>query len=182
MENLQLLKKGKQNKHLLAVYRDELTDVIDYTGFPVIVGNEILVLAKENDFAVDGYVAVRLSDVTYIEQVDDNGFITKVLQGEKLLDKAVAPKLTDGNNWHQLLSGVQASFGGWLTAESISPDGQCFFLGTIVRVDSNNLYMKQIDAFGKQNGEEITISLQDLVTVGFGSRYITTYQKYSKVK
>ena len=182
MEILEHLQKAKENKNLMAVYRDEMPDVVDYTGFPVVLGKEILVMARETDFNVDGYVAIRVEDVTYIEQVDDNGFISKILQGEKLYTKVVPPRLTDGNNWHQLLSGVQASFNGWLTAESISPDGQCFFLGSIVRVDSNCLYMKQVDALGKQNKEETTILLQDLVTVSFGGRYIEIYQRYARNK
>ena len=182
MEILDQLRSAKENKNLMAVYRDEMPDVIHYTGFPVVMGKEILIMARETDFTVDGYVAIRIEDVTYIEQVDDNGFISKILQGENIYTKVAPPRLTDGNNWHQLLSGVQASFNGWLTVETLSPDGQCFFLGHIVRVDSNCLYMKQVDALGKQSKEETTIPLQDLVTVNFGGRYIEIYQKYSRNK
>ncbi len=173
--------KAKENKNLLAVYRDDMAQVVDYAGFPVVMGREILVLTRESDFTTDGYVAMRNADITYIEQVDDNPFIAKVLQGEGVYSKVSAPKLTEGESWHKLLSGVQASFRGWLTAESMSEDdGQCFFLGKIARVDNNNLYMKTIDATGKQNKEEATVPLQDLVTVTFGGRYLGMYEKYTK--
>ena len=182
MELIEQLGKAKVDKNLMAVYRDKMPDIIDYTGFPVVLGNDILVLAREADFSIDGYVAMRVEDITYIEQVDDNGFITKILQGENVYTNVVPPRLTDGGNWHQLLSGVQASFNGWLTVETMSPEGQGFFLGNIVRVDSNCLYMKQVDALGKQSKDETTIILQDLVTVTFGGKYVEIYQKYSRNK
>lgn len=175
-----LLAAAKEKKSLMALYRDDLPGVADYTGFPVLVGKGLVVVARENDFLPDGYVAMNLEDVTFVEQVDDNAFIRGILQGEKLYDRATPPKLTGADNWNGLISGIQASFGGWLTVESFSEDELCFFMGVISGLDSNFLYLRQVDAMGVRHQEETTVPLQDIVTIAFGGRYIETYRKYCK--
>lgn len=179
-EIIQQLKSAKEKNCLMALYRDELEAVADYTGFVVLVGSQLVVLARESDFALDGYLALRLEDVTFLEQVDDNGFIRGVLAGEKLYDRVSPPRLTDADSWQGLLSGIQASFGGWLTVEALSDDGLCFFMGVIAGLDSNFLYLWQVDAQGIKHQEQTTVPLQDVVTIAFGGRYIETYRKYCK--
>ncbi|MEG1942960.1 MAG: hypothetical protein RR049_04015 [Angelakisella sp.] len=174
------LTAAKQKKNLMALYRDDLSNVTDYTGFPVLIGKELTILARENDFRHDGYAALRLDDITFLEQIDDNGFIRNILTGEKLYDCASAPKLTDGDSWQGIFSGVQASFGGWLCVEAIIDEELCFFMGVIGGLDSNFLYLRQVDALGVKHQEETTVPLQDIVTVTFGGRYIETYRKYCK--
>lgn len=175
-----LLAAAKEKKSLMALYRDELPNVADYTGFPVVVGKELVVLARESDFLFDGYLAMNLEDITFVEQVDDNSFIRGILQGEKLYDRATPPRLTDADSWNGLISGIQASFGGWLTVEALSEEEFCFFMGVISGLDSNFLYLRQVDAMGARHQEETTVPLQDIVTVAFGGRYIETYRKYCK--
>lgn len=174
-----VLETAKKNNNLVALYRDELP-VNEYTGFVVTLGKKLVILHRDSDFTLDGYVALRVDDVTYTEQVDDNKFMKRVLEGERLYAGTQTPKLTTAESWNELLSGVQASFGGWLTAETYSEDGQCFFLGVISRLDSNFLYLCQVDALGNKRAEETTIALQDLVTVTFGGRYLNIYRKYTR--
>jgi len=174
------LAAAKEKKSLMALYRDKLPNTLDYTGFPVLLGKELAILLRENDFQPDGYVAVRLDDLTFLEQVDDNGFIRSILQGEKLYDRVQAPKLVGADSWNSLISGIQGSFGGWLTVEALSDEELCFFMGVISALDSNYLYLRQVDALGVRHQEETTVPLQDIVTVAFGGRYIETYRKYCK--
>ncbi|MEG1687228.1 MAG: hypothetical protein RR022_02645 [Angelakisella sp.] len=168
-------------KSLVALYRDELPDFGDPTGFAVATGPLLAVLARENDFAVDGYLAVRLEDITEAEQVDDNEFVRKLLTGERVYDKVTAPRLTGCDSWHALFGGIQASYGGWLTVEASSEEGSYFYLGSIARLDPNFLYLRQVDANGTVHPEETTVPLQDIVTVGFGGRYCELYRKYVKI-
>ncbi len=176
---LQTIQDAKNNNNLISLYRDDL-QVTDYTGFITNIGKDLIVLQRENDFSLDGYVAIKLEDVTYTEIIDDNKFIRKVVSGEKLLQKLTPPKLTTADSFQSLFSGILATFGGWLTVEVMSPDGQGFFLGIITRMDSNYMYMKQVDAMGVWNKEETTIPLQDIVTITFGGRYVEIYRKYVK--
>lgn len=179
-EILQQLTTAKDKKNLLAVYRDDLAFSTDYVGFPVAIGKELCIFARENDFQLDGYAALRLEDITLTEAVDDNGFMKKLLTGEKLYEKATAPRLTGADSWKALLDGVQASFGGWLTVESETEEEPAFAMGLISRLDSNFLYLRQVEPDGSFHQETTTVPLQDILTVTFGGRYVETYRKYCK--
>lgn len=174
------LETARQRRQLLALYRDELPDCADHTGIPVLVGPSLVLLHRELDFGLDGYVALRAADISCTEQVDACGFIAAILRGEKTYDKVAVPKLCGVESWQGLLGGVQAGFGGWLTVETVADDGCCFFLGVISRLDQNYLYLRQVEADGQRHQEETTVPLQDIVTVAFGSRYLELYKKYCR--
>ncbi|WP_071431269.1 hypothetical protein [Angelakisella massiliensis] len=180
-EMLSRLKKAREKHSLMAVYRDGL-EVEDYSGIPVAVGRQLVILHRNRDFLLDGYAALRLEDITELEQMDDNDFIRKVCVGEKLYDKASAPRLTSAEDWFQLLGGIKGSFGGWLAVECVSEGELCFYLGTISRVDVNFLQLRQVDADGFRHEEDTTVPLQDLLTVTFGDRYLEIYKKYTNKK
>lgn len=174
------LTTAKEKRQLTALYRDELSQVSDYSGIPVVLGRQLVVLARETDFSLDGYVALRLADVTFLEQVDDAPFIRKLAEGEGLYQKAQPPKLADGDSWQGLVGGIKAGWGGWMTAETVDDEGSCFLMGVLSRLDSTYLYLHQVDADGTRRQEETTVPLQDLVTVTFGGRYVELYRKYTK--
>lgn len=176
------LKNAREKRQLMALYRDGLEQSADYTGVPVLLCRELVVLLRENDFAPDGYAAMRVADITYMEQVDESPFIRKLLAGEKFYDRVATPRLVGAESWKSLLDGVKASFGGWLTVETMGDEGCCFFMGSIARLDSNFLYLRQVEADGTIHQEETTIPLQDIITVTFGGRYIETYRKYLQGK
>lgn len=172
------LNTAKAERQLLAVYRDGLAQSTDYTGFPVLVGRSLLLLAREVDFALDGYVAMRLEDVSFLEQVDDNAFIRRLITGEKLYDRLKTPPLAGADNWKAILDCIKASFGGWLSVESYDGGESSFIMGNISRLDPNFLYMRQVSADGTRHQEETTVPLQDITTITFGGRYIDLYKKY----
>lgn len=178
----QALEQGRIQKQLVAVYRDGLPQSADYTGFPVLVGEELMMLMREGDFALDGYVAMRLCDITQVEQVDDLPFIRKIATGENLYRQARPPKLAGSDSWRDVLGGVQSGFGGWLMVDSFDGEDSCFYMGIISRLDQNFLYIRQVGADGVRHQEETTVPLQDIVTIAFGTRYIELYRRYSAQK
>lgn len=62
-EMLSRLKKAREKHSLMAVYRDGL-EVEDYSGIPVAVGRQLVILHRNRDFLLDGYAALRLEDIT----------------------------------------------------------------------------------------------------------------------
>ena len=175
------LNRAREKRNLMAVYRDRL-EVEDCSGIPVAVGRQLLILHRNRDFLLDGYLALRLEDITQLEQMDESDFIRRVCGGEKLYEKAAAPRLTSAEDWFQLLGGVKGSFGGWLAVECLSEGELCFYLGVISRLDVNFLQLRQVDADGFRHEEDTTIPLQDILTVSFGDRYLEIYKKYTNKK
>ncbi len=174
-----LLDKAQKQKNMVVVYRDKL-DGAFYGGIPVLQSRELLVLAREQEFRLDGWIAVRQKDITLVEQYDDNDFCRRVLEGEGVYAQAKAPAFRSCEDWRQLLEGIRKSLGGWVTVECEAPDEMLFFVGVVSSVDGNYLMMRRVDADGHWHPDETTVPLQDITAVSFGGRYLGIYEKYCK--
>ena len=88
-ESIQALQDAAQAGSVMAVYRDETGD--SWSGIPVATGPAIAVLARERDFVLDGYIAIGASQITGVEQYDDNDFIRRAMKGEGVYDGCKRP-------------------------------------------------------------------------------------------
>ena len=104
MQDRELLQKALQNKNMMVLYRDDLM-APETAGIPVAVENELVVLHRQTNFALDGYAALRTGDITEAEQMDDVPFLKKVLTAEKVYDAVKAPGFCC-RNWQTLCSGL----------------------------------------------------------------------------
>ena len=77
-EMMAALEAAAQKKQLMAVYRDDTGD--SWSGIPVMTGPALVVLARERDFTLDGYLAITAGQITGVEQYDDNDFIRRVMK------------------------------------------------------------------------------------------------------
>lgn len=146
-EDKTLLESAKANKNMVVVYRDDIGGTY-YGGIPMVLSPELLVLAKEREFSLDGYVAVRLRDITMVEQYDDNDFCRRALEGEGVYRQAVLPKLRGSRDWRQLLEGIRDNYRGWLSVECETPEDDLFYVGQVLTVDESILTLSRVDADG----------------------------------
>ena len=153
MQEKDLLQKAMQQKNMMVLYRDELV-APEYAGVPVAVENELVVLQRQTNFVLDGYCALRTGDITEAEQMDDVPFLKKVMAGEKLYDAVKAPDFSC-RGWQELLEGIMAQYGGYLT-------------------------MKRVDALGNWLSDPLVLPLDDVTLVSFGDRYLEIFRKYCK--
>ncbi len=174
-----MLTQAQQDKNMVVVYRDELGGAF-YAGVPVLQTDTLLVLAKEQEFNLDGFVVLRQKDITLVEQYDDNDFCRRVLEGEGVYQRVQAPKVPGCQSWQQLMEGILKNYGGWLTVECESPTETLFFVGIGISSDKNYLMMRRVDADGSWHKDATTVPLQDITAVTFGGHYLSVYQKYCK--
>ena len=147
------LSAAAKKKQVMAVYRDDTGD--SWSGIPVMTGPALVVLARERDFALDGYLAVAAGQITGVEQYDDK-------------------------DRKELLAGIQKAFDGWCIAECAGEEGELFFyVGRLERLEPNCLVLRPVDAEGRWVKEPVEISYEDLCTVSFGGNYLRVYRKYT---
>lgn len=178
-EERSLLEQAKKQKNMLIVYRDEISGAY-YAGIPVMLSRELLVLAKERDFALDGYVAVALRDITMLEQYDDNDFCRRALEGEGVYQKAAVPALRSAENWKTLLEGIKSAFGGWVSVECENGDDSLLFIGKIASLDERYLYLNRVDADGSWHKKPEAVAYDEMTLISFGGDYLRVFQKYCK--
>jgi len=171
------MEAAQKGKHMMVIYRDEIGGAY-YSGIPVALSRELLVIQKENDFLLDGYVAMRLGDVTDAERYDDNDFCRKIFKNEGVYDRAAAPGVS-AENFEKLLINVKNKFGGWIAAECESREETIYYVGKIIKVADGMLTMRRIDADGTWHEEESLLSLDEITLVSFGDRYLSVFAKYA---
>lgn len=169
---------AKQKKNMMVLYRDKL-EAEEFAGIPVSVEDALVVLQKENNFALDGFVAMRTGDITELEQMDDSPFCRRALEGEKAYDAVRAPGF-DCCDWQSLLTGIRKNWGGWASVECESTEETIYYVGRITAVDSRYLTMKRVDADGTWHPDAATLPLDEVTLVTFGDRYLGVFSKYCK--
>lgn len=178
MQEKALLQQAMKNKQMTVLYRDTL-GAREYAGIPVSVENELVVLHRESNFALDGYTALRTGDVTETEQMDDVPFLKKVLSGEGVYEAVKAPAFPCPN-WRALLEGIRKQFGGWAAVECENPDEPLYFVGRVQQVDDRYLVLRRVDGLGNWLPDLLTLPLDDITVVSFGDRYLEMFRKYCK--
>lgn len=178
-EMIKLLQNAAEQKQVMAVYRDETGD--SWSGIPVLTGPAIAVLARERDFALDGYLAIGADQISSVEQYDDNDFIRRVMKGEKVYESCKRPDGLQGcRDWKELLEGVIKGFSGWCIAECTDGEGElCFYVGRVLTLERDHLTLRPLDADGSWYKEAAVIPYEDLRTVCFGGNYLRVYKKYT---
>lgn len=178
-EMMKLLREAEKKGRVTAVYRDETGD--SWSGVPVMTGPSIAVLARERDFSLDGYIAIGAGEISGAEQYDDNDFIRRVMEGEKIYQNSRAPVSLRGcGDWKEVLAGIVRGFSGWCIAECGDEEGEiCFYVGRILALETNSFTLRPIGADGRWNPDAAVILYDDLRTVAFGGNYLRVYGEYA---
>ncbi len=178
-EMIKALEAAAQKRQVMAVYRDETGD--SWSGIPVLTGPALAVLAREQDFSLDGYLAIGAGGISGVEQYDDNDFIRRVMKGEGIYQGVKPPAgVTACRDWKELLEGIQKGCGGWCIAECADGEGElCFYVGKVLTLEQNHLTLRPVGADGRWNSEAAVLPYEDLRTISFGGNYLRVYQKYT---
>ena len=179
-EMMAALEAAAQKKQVMAIYRDDTGD--SWSGIPVMTGPALVVLARERDFTLDGYLAIAAGQITGVEQYDDNDFIRRVMKGEGIYEGCRPPAIPSCRDWKDLLAGIVQSFDRWCIAECTSEEeGELYFyVGKVESLEKNHFTLRPVNAEGGWIKEPVAIPYEDLCTVGFGGNYVRIYQKYTK--
>ena len=177
-EMIEALRKAQEKRQVTAVYRDETGD--SWSGVPVMTGPSIAVLARERDFSLDGFIAIGAKEISGVEQYDDNDFIRRVMEGEKVYQNSHSPEKIRGcGDWKEVLEGIVEGFSGWCIAECDDEEGDiCFYVGRLLTLETNHFTLRPIGADGAWNPDAAVILYEDLRTVAFGGNYLRVYEKY----
>jgi hypothetical protein len=68
-------------RQMIRLRRDDI-DAATIYGFPLAIGPELVLLAVEHDWRLDGYAIVRLADVTKVRSNEFDRFTERVLEAK----------------------------------------------------------------------------------------------------
>ena len=175
-EKIELLKQGIEIMHEVKIVRSRISEKALY-AIPLGLSEDLVLLQGLDDFDLDGYLIIRLKDITSVEISKSQVFRLHILKEEGVLDQIKKPALSSLDHWKDVLEELSA-IGNNIIVQCESLESTEFYIGAIIAIDKKSLYLLYFDAFGEWDEEPTEISLRDITSVQIDSRYCTIISKY----
>lgn len=175
---IETIKYHIENKMIINIIRDFSTEI--YTGFPLLISDDFLLITNVYDFFDNGYTILRLVDISDAYSKESEVFYESICIAEGLQDKAVPYFCTDISSLWLILEQLRR-YEGYISiqCEKQVKDG-FFYMGNIIKIEENQLYFVSIGTDGKWEDEPCKILFDDITQICFGDNYSMTYYKYTK--
>ncbi len=169
-------------KDLIRVARTVKDGEKNARGFILGVSKELLLIQREVDFALDGYVILRRDQIGPIRcnKFDESG--KKILMAEGILEKQLGlKKKIDLNSWKTVFENLK-KFDLHATVECENLRKPQFVIGSIEQVAKDHAKLRNYDATGLLDDKLTTVKFKDITMVTFGDRYSTVFRRHLEVK
>lgn len=171
-----ILQKAKNERHKIVITRDKI-DTAPLYGIPLMLEENILLIQYLYDYQLDGYMILRIKDITSVRSDERERFSEYILQQEGLYDKIQKPMLTTLRSWRAIFEELKESEKNILLEFEDIEEGE-IFIGRIIEVNRDSLEMLCFDAMGRWDNDTTVIAYKDITTVKLDDRYTTVLSKY----
>ena len=150
-------------------------------GFPVAVGEELLLLQETWDFYLIGYKVVPLSNVDSVRCGAYERTFRNIFAAEGLLDRVGVTRPVPLDDLPSLFRAL-ASPGRYVAIEykprELDDGEDIFLLGEIAGVNAQAVSLRHFDADAVWEPEPATIKHENVLAVAFDSDYINVWTRY----
>jgi hypothetical protein len=150
-----------------------------HNGFVLGVGRDLVLLQQFHDFYPEGYVVLRVRDVTDVRSGKYERHGERMLAGEGLLERIGIPYEVPLQDVPGFLKALQHR-GDNVIVECEDPeeDVEDFYIGQILSVADESLSFANFDALGHWDEAPHVIPIGDVTQVQFETPYVLTFSKY----
>ena len=149
-----------------------------WNGFPLALGDELVLMRSLHEFAVNGFAVMRLRDITAVLATDAERFFERVLRAEGALDQTSPPRPVPLRSWRAALEAVRAHYRHAII-ECERPEGSDFFLGELAGVEGDEATIHYIQVNGTREGALTRVPLDDITLLRFDERYVNLFGRYA---
>lgn len=152
-------------------------DTESWNGFPLMLGDDLVLVRTLDDFRFDGFAVLRLRDVSAVRSGDDERFFERVLRAEGLFEHLAPPKPILLQSMRTVIESVRAHY-RYAILECEGNGDEAFFLGEIARVDDEYAWLHYIQVNGTREREASRVPLDEVTTVRFDEQYVNLFGKH----
>ena len=171
-----ILQNAVNERHKIVITRNTIDTALLY-GIPLMLDDNMLLIQYIYDYQLDGYMILRIKDITFVRSDERERFSEYILKQEGLYDEIKKPMLTTLRNWRAIFEELK-EYGKNILVEFEDLEEGEIFIGRIIEVNRNSLEMLCFDAMGKWDNETMTIIYKDITTVKLDDRYTTVLSRY----
>ena len=169
-----LIKHHCKSRSLVNVARERIDPNMIH-GFIVDFDDQWILLKREYDFYIDGWVLLRIEDISSLESTPTCEFQKTLLEEEGVLDQVdFSIRLPEGGIKEVLANFDRRSV---ITLEEESEDG-IFVIGFIDEVGADSVSIEFITGVGNIDDEKSVLDIESITTISYQSNYCLFYQRY----
>ncbi len=149
--------------------------------YPLLMSDKLLLIQYLYDYEVDGYMIVRLKDITSVRSGDLERFSESIIKNEGIIEDIKNPFFQSVENWNEVFGKLRV-MGNNIIIECESTDHSKFYIGEIIDIHEKSISLLNFDGLGEWDEEPTEILYSDITSISFDKRYINIISKYVKQK
>lgn len=175
-EKIDIIKQNIEKLHEIKLNRSKI-GADSLNCIPLEISKNLVLLQEIYDFELDGYVILRIKDITSIEITKSQQFSQFILEKEGKLNQIRKPSINSIDDWETVLTELSNPENN-IIVECDSKETSKFFIGKITSIDKKSLFLLYFNGAGEWDDEPTEIPLKDITSINFDSKYINIISKY----
>jgi hypothetical protein len=171
-----LLNKVIESKYQAKINRDKI-DVEPIYCIPLLLGQKLLLVQNIIDFQLDGYMIIRIKDISSVRSDESERFSEYIFKEEGMLNQIKVPTLINLENWKSSLQTIQTLRNNIIIECEKENE---FYIGKITKINSKSVFIFYFNGIGEWDQKPTEIFFKDITSVSFAGRYINIISKYIK--
>ncbi len=152
-------------------------DLNDLSGFILDYTDDFLLIAREYEFFMDGWMVLKRQAISELRSSEVNAYCKTILKQEGLLEDIAPGFAIDLSDFQQLFQSLKRQR-DFVIVECESLDESIFLIGPIDRITQSQVAIRHFDGCGNWRDDACTIDYSDITAIQFGGNYIRLHQKY----
>ena len=160
----------------LVSIRRKRVDSRSIQAFPIAVSQRLVLLQYVYDFHIDGFMLLRLRDISDWKIGDTNNFQRRLLQEEGLFDQVQFDFRAPIESCPDFLRSLSPT--ELVIVESERTDPPEMHIGTVASADSRTVAINYITGIARREDEPRQIAVRDITSCQIRTNYIGFYQRH----
>jgi hypothetical protein len=171
------LEQHIQTKELVTIRRDR----IDPHGMSVVVlamSEDLALLQYTYDFFSDGFMIVRVSDITQVRCGAGDKWYEHILRSEWVVSTIAAPFAIDLQDWKTAVDAINRQWRNIIVEDETAMDSLLFVIGKTISLGYDTLSIRGFDCEGYWDNDCTRFPYSRITAVTFDCNYVNLHSKY----
>lgn len=169
------------NKMILNIEREDISEGVKITGFPIVLTSDYLFMTNIYDFHDEGYVLVKTDDITDAYSNDNETFYESICIKEKLQNKIFDCRIKEVRDIKSFVEAIMKD--RYITFHCEKEIEKCnFFMGKVEHITNDFVELLSLGVDGKWDNKPDTIYFTDVTMIAFDDYYSKMFYKYVEEK
>jgi hypothetical protein len=175
---IQTIGEHIENKMIITIERERIDKEEKLNGFPILLSNELLVMSKIVDFHEEGFIVLRLEDITDAYSKDSDAFYEEICIKEGLRDKIAENQITDILDFYSVFERL-SDYNEYIVIQCEFEDNEQYFsIGKILSIEKDVIHFSNFDKMGMWEESERVIPIDKVTLVSIKDYYTNMFYKY----